>query len=554
MQVSTIGSESPPLPDNQFMSPDNRLPPTVEPLSTKRERMEIRAASRLGDADERHFSRMVRSAPTIQRRRITSRAHAICFSTPPNTSNQPSPVESENAFCKTDHECVSIPIESPHYNISKRATYFDQCFVIEKKLGEGSFGEVFQAKSREDSLIYAVKRAIESYKSTADRAIKLREVQKHEELTPHPNLVYFNRAWEERGRLYIQTELCTTSLADYCKYYVPPISEIWDIFYDLINATDYLHSKDLIHLDIKPENVFLTDKKVCKLGDFGLMFDLKHDNPSLVEDGDSKYLAPEVLNARPTRAADIFSIGMSMLEVSTNLDLPTAGEHWHALRSGDVPQRFLKMLTADLRRLILWMIDPSADRRPTTKQLIDDPVVQWPFRFAAMEMRQKVRAMLLKYFFLFYSILALLSLSNFDMFRVGEMIADTRRKRTREEVAEQKESSTPERKRCRLETIDSTYSDEGTVTNTGKDSRDQFASEHHAIDQSNDASAVLHPSLSPFREDDENRERWAKQRMREERTGSPTSFVSPATPLLHHAASAPILGSRRSQRTLESPR
>ncbi|GMS83426.1 hypothetical protein PENTCL1PPCAC_5601, partial [Pristionchus entomophagus] len=452
MNNSMSSTDSAQLPDYPLISPDNRTHIAIEPLSTKRERMEARATSRFG-ADERFFSRMVRSAPVVQRQkhRVAPNAHAIIFHTPPNTPNSPDPVEferSENAFCNTNHECVSVPIESEHYDISKHSTYFQQCFTIEKKLGEGSFGEVFQAKSREDGQVYAVKRAIESYKSSSDRVIKLREVQKHEELTPHPNLVHFYRAWEERGRLYIQTELCVNSLADYCKYSTPPISEIWDIFYDVLNATDYLHSKDLIHLDIKPENIFLTDKKVCKLGDFGLMFDLKHDHMATMKEGDSKYLAPELLNNPPTQAVDIFSIGMSLLEISTNLDLPTTGENWQALRSRRVPERFLTMLDDEMRRLILWMIDPIPETRPSTMELIDDHAIHWPFlrRRSLVEMTLKVSTES-GHFSCFSKWAGILwRVFTAPIIRLGQMITQVR-KRRRREISD--ELRTPDVKRQR---------------------------------------------------------------------------------------------------------
>ncbi|GMT32019.1 hypothetical protein PFISCL1PPCAC_23316, partial [Pristionchus fissidentatus] len=544
--TSMSSTDSARLPDYPLVSPDSRPQMSVEPLSTKRERMESRQESRFG-SDERFFSRVVRSAPVVQRvkHRVAPHAHAIIFHTPPNTPNAPSPVEfekSKSAYCKTDHECVSVPIESVHYDTTKRATYFEQCFIIEGKLGEGSFGEVFQAKSREDAIVYAVKRAIEPYRSSSDRALKLREVQKHEELTPHPNLVYFHKAWEERGRLYIQTELCTTSLADFCKYDTPPTAEIWNIFYDVINATDYLHSKDLIHLDIKPENIFLTDSKVCKLGDFGLMFDLKHDHMATVEEGDSKYLAPEVLNNPPTQSADIFSIGMSILEVSTNMDLPTTGENWHALRSRRVPERFLSMLEPDMRRLVLWMIDPLPEARPRTKDIINDPTVYWPFmrRTALMEMTQKVSTVSGHFSFLSAWADFVWRVLSFPINKLGEMIAHAKRKRSRELV---NESKTPDTKRQRCfdssspMDYDSNFSDE-------EDSRHKHMSHRCLADQfDSDPVGSLQPSLSPFREYDENRERLEKQRLRAQREASPSGFVSPASPLFVHAggaASAPM--------------
>ena len=76
------------------------------------------------------------------------------------------------------------------------------------KLGEGSFGEVFQVCSRDDGKMYAIKKSHQPFRGALDRKRKLAEVEKHERLAHHPNCVQFHKAWEERQKLYIQTELC----------------------------------------------------------------------------------------------------------------------------------------------------------------------------------------------------------------------------------------------------------------------------------------------------------------------------------------------------------
>ena len=54
-------------------------------------------------------------------------------------------------------------------------------------------------------------------------------------------------------------------------------------------------------------------------------------------EGDSKYLAPEVLSGYFSKKADIFSLGITLLELACDLDLPANGTLWHELRQGSLP-------------------------------------------------------------------------------------------------------------------------------------------------------------------------------------------------------------------------
>ncbi|WKY03754.1 hypothetical protein Q1695_005033 [Nippostrongylus brasiliensis] len=324
------------------------------PLSTKREKMRENCGRKPYSAP-----RAVRTAPPLSR--IYPRRFAL--QTPHQVSFRGIPDD-------------NIIAHSPIYNPNLGTPYFEQCYTVERKLGQGSFGEAYAVYCKEDGRRYAVKRALDSFRSSADRTLKLREVQKHELLPKHINLVQFYKAWEENGRLYILTELCERSLLDYCtELHIIPEGEIWNIFIDLLRAVDHLHKNDLLHVDIKPENIFLTKDKVCKLGDFGLIFDLKNDTAYTPEEGDAKYLAPEVLNAAPTKAADVFSIGITILEVTTDIDLPSRGDTWHQIRSGHIPDRFFKGVSKDLTRLIKWLMSPDPCSRPTTSQALSDAAI-----------------------------------------------------------------------------------------------------------------------------------------------------------------------------------
>lgn len=261
---------------------------------------------------------------------------------------------------------------SRHYHEQSPVSYLHQCFHVDKKLGEGSFGTVYKVQCLDDGRWYAVKVAHHQFRGQRDRRLKLQEVAKHELLPPHPHCVRFIKAWEEDCRLYIQTELCECSLAAYTEQH-HNLSEqvVWEFLVDLLLGVKHLHDHDLVHLDIKPENIFISRDGYYKLGDFGLVLDLKQDDSSDPLEGDPCYLAPELMEGNFTKAADIFSLGITALELACDLELPSRGENWHALRSGTLPHYIAQRLSPALRNVIPQMMHPDPKQRITADQLLD---------------------------------------------------------------------------------------------------------------------------------------------------------------------------------------
>ncbi|XP_065900726.1 membrane-associated tyrosine- and threonine-specific cdc2-inhibitory kinase-like [Dysidea avara] len=263
-------------------------------------------------------------------------------------------------------------LQSPMYNVSSQQLYFEQCFVIKDKLGAGSFGEVYKVESKEDNEIYAVKRSSQKFRGEWDRKNRLAEVEKHERLPPHPNCVRFVKAWEERGHLYIQTELCKMSMSEYADLH-GKIAEslIWGFLLDLTKGIKHLHDHQLCHFDIKPANIFIAqDGVTCKLGDFGLVVSEDQLGGSDVQEGDPKYMAPELMQGRFGKPADIFSLGISLLEMACDMELPNGGNAWHQLRSGYLPDEFTSHLSTELLDILKWMMHPQPQSRPTADQLL----------------------------------------------------------------------------------------------------------------------------------------------------------------------------------------
>lgn len=169
-----------------------------------------------------------------------------------------------------------LPIRNSIYQPAKKETFFDQCFEVIAKIGEGSFGEVFKVRSKEDGRLYAIKRSIQLYRGESYRQERLEEVRRYEQFSEHDHCITLYRAWEQSDLLYMQLELCKGSLETLlAEQKFVPEARLWEILVDLLLGLKALHDQNLIHLDIKLDNVMVDENDVCKLGDFGLVIDLQ---------------------------------------------------------------------------------------------------------------------------------------------------------------------------------------------------------------------------------------------------------------------------------------
>lgn len=188
-------------------------------------------------------------------------------------------------------------------------------------------------------------------------------------------------AWEEFGYLFISSELCENgNLNDYISFLqssqsrpkkpqvifcteesddgtsegnslmagktkpapLIPENKVWELLADMARAIKHVHDKGYVHLDIKPSNFFVTKDGQLKLGDFGIAIDLCRIDHLVDSDqcGDSVYMAPELLKSqlplkqRLTQKVDIFSLGASLLEIASSMNLPQNGLLWQKLREG----------------------------------------------------------------------------------------------------------------------------------------------------------------------------------------------------------------------------
>ena len=102
-----------------------------------------------------------------------------------------------------------------------------------------------------------------------------------------------------------------------------------------IKGLKHIHDSGFIHLDLKPANVLITFEGVLKIGDFGMATSWPA-LPGIEGEGDREYIGPEILMGQYDKPADIFALGLIMLEIAGNVMLPDNGASWQRLRSGDM--------------------------------------------------------------------------------------------------------------------------------------------------------------------------------------------------------------------------
>ncbi|ORX40486.1 kinase-like domain-containing protein [Kockovaella imperatae] len=303
------------------------------------------------------------------------------------------------------HKTLHHRQSHPAPNIQVEEDLFEARFITLDTLGKGAFSTVLKVQERIGDGLYAVKKARGVFDGVKDRLRHLEEVDilRHLSKSPCPHVIKFEDAWEQNRQLFIQTELCLGSLAFFLEEYgrvVERLDEgrVWKIVRELSDGINHIHSSGVIHFDIKPANILISSTGSLKIGDFGLAtrwprisadeilkgsglggtaaaFGPKNQE-KLEREGDRVYMPPEMLRGVFVQEADIFSFGLVILEVSTNICVPDGGAAWQALRTNDFTVVDLSPLSPALTDLIVSCMQAEPKARPLISQIVSHPIVQ----------------------------------------------------------------------------------------------------------------------------------------------------------------------------------
>ncbi|XP_071384568.1 cyclin-dependent kinase-like 3 [Centroberyx affinis] len=183
-------------------------------------------------------------------------------------------------------------------------------------LGEGSYGEVYKCRHRQSGDIVAIKKYLHTSEQvvswTLEREIKLLVQCRHE------NLVRMQDVFKHSGHLHAVFEFIDRSLLEEMQSEPQGLQKthLRKHTFQILRAVHYLHTNNIVHRDIKPDNILVTGSGVVKLCDFGFARTLPEARVPLSSHVVTLwYKAPELLvgDRMYSKAVDVWAIGCTIL-------------------------------------------------------------------------------------------------------------------------------------------------------------------------------------------------------------------------------------------------
>lgn len=228
------------------------------------------------------------------------------------------------------------------YQPRRRKAKMVDKYLIGDLLGEGSYGKVKEAIDT----VTLCRRAVKILKKRKLRKIPngeqnvLREIQLLKKLS-HKNVVYlcdvvFN---EDKQKMYMFLEYCVCQLQDLLESAPEkkfPIFQAHNYFSQLVDGLIYLHSRGIVHKDVKPGNLLLSTEEILKITDLGVAEEIDlhaQDDTCHTSQGSPAFQPPEIANGLesfPGFKVDVWSSGVTLYNMTTG-KYPYEGDNIYKL-------------------------------------------------------------------------------------------------------------------------------------------------------------------------------------------------------------------------------
>jgi NIMA (never in mitosis gene a)-related kinase len=199
----------------------------------------------------------------------------------------------------------------------------------------------------------------------------------------HPNIIAYYDSFLEDKALMIAMEYAQGgTIFEYLQQrgeHLLNEEEIMHLFVQILLSLQHVHSRSILHRDLKTQNIMLCKKKkVVKVGDFGISKVLNSKSKAHTVVGTPCYISPELCEGKPyNQKSDIWALGCVLYELATLQ---------RAFEASNLPALILKIMRGtfapisprysdDLKQLILSMLHLDPNHRPQLNEIMAQPIV-----------------------------------------------------------------------------------------------------------------------------------------------------------------------------------
>eukprot|EP00899_Mesostigma_viride_P029183 jgi/Mesvir1/944/Mv17498-RA.1 len=255
-------------------------------------------------------------------------------------------------------------------------------FVFEQQLGKGSFGVVYKVSRKADHKTYVIKQIMIDQLDRSEQEDAIKEVHVLAALDCKYVIKYYD-SFLDAGKLNIVMEYAANGcLHDKIKAQgTKPFEEdvVWNFFIQTALGLNHIHSKKVLHRDIKSLNIFLDADDVVKLGDLGVAKVLStQTNFARTLVGTPYYLSPELCEDKPyNEKSDVWALGCVLYECCSlkhPFDAANQGALILKILKGKYPP--VKGYSAELQDVMSRCLTRDTTLRPTTSEILSLPTVK----------------------------------------------------------------------------------------------------------------------------------------------------------------------------------
>lgn len=253
----------------------------------------------------------------------------------------------------------------------KDGIFIGDRYEVLSKVGSGGMADVYKGKDHKLNRFVAIKILKKEYREDELFVRKFQSEAQAAAGLMHPNIVNVYDVGEESGLYYMVMELVEgITLKDYItKKGVLSSKEVISIAIQVANGIEAAHLHNIVHRDIKPQNIIISKEGKVKVTDFGIAKATSSNTISTNALGSVHYTSPEQARGGFSDfKSDIYSLGITMYEMATG-HLPFDGDTAvsiaikHLQEEITPPSEYVEDIPFSLEQIILKCTQKSADRR-----------------------------------------------------------------------------------------------------------------------------------------------------------------------------------------------